>query len=308
METTTNELFEQALICPDPDLKDRLDALIGIEEHKDKLTKLLGFLVDPTGVEQWIAKYHPNASAIVNDIRRRPPLVILEGDVGSGKSELATTIGDAIARQQKIEVTVLPLSLSARGKGMVGEMTKLLSDAFDHAIHKALKLKSDDGSSRGAIILLVDEADALTQSRESNQMNHEDKAGVNAFIRGVDRIANGKLPMAVIMCTNRLNALDPAVKRRAAEIIRFTRPSSDQRKAVLSPSLVELGLAEHTIDEIVTLTGPQPDQGYGFTFSDIRQRLLPSLVLDAYPDRAVTAEQAIQVTEGIKPTPPFQDQ
>jgi AAA+ superfamily predicted ATPase len=68
---------------------------------------------------------------------------------------------------------------------------------------------------RGAVILLVDEADALAQSREAAQMRHEDRAGVNAFIRGVDRIGNG-LPAAVIMCTNRLSALDPAVRRRAA--------------------------------------------------------------------------------------------
>jgi hypothetical protein len=33
----------------------------------------------------------------------------------------------------------------------------------------------------------------------------------------VDRIANAALPAAVIMCTNRLDALDPAVKRRAAD-------------------------------------------------------------------------------------------
>ena len=56
-------------------------------------------------------------------------------------------------------------------------------------------------------------------------MHHEDRAGVNAFIRGVDRLSNGQLPAAVIMCTNRLGALDPAVKRRAADILTFARPT-----------------------------------------------------------------------------------
>ena len=37
-------------------------------------------------------------------------------------------------------------------------------------------------SGRGAVILLVDEADALAQSREAAQMHHEDRAGVNAFL------------------------------------------------------------------------------------------------------------------------------
>lgn len=68
------------------------------------------------------------------------------------------------------------------------------------------------------MLLLIDEADALAQSRENAQMHHEDRAGVNAFICG---IANQKLPAAVLMCTNRLKALDPAVQRRAAEVLTF---------------------------------------------------------------------------------------
>ena len=113
-------------------------------------------------------------------------------------------------------------------------MTQLLSAAFDHTAAEAAKLKSGSGRARGAIILLVDEADALAQSREAAQMHHEDRAGVNAFIRGVDRLGNGKLPAAVIMCTNRLGALDPAVKRRAADILIFGRPDETQRRAVLA--------------------------------------------------------------------------
>ena len=132
---------------------------------------------------------------------RRPPLVLLAGDVGSGKTELAETIGDAVARQEKINITLFPLSLSTRGQGRVGEMTQLISAAFDYTIEEAKKLKSSDGRARGAVILLIDEADALAQSRENSQMHHEDRAGVNTFIRGIDRIANAQLPAAVIMCT-----------------------------------------------------------------------------------------------------------
>jgi hypothetical protein len=35
------------------------------------------------------------------------------------------------------------------------------------------------------------------------------------------------------MCTNRLKSLDPAVKRRAADILIFERPNDTQRHAVL---------------------------------------------------------------------------
>ena len=88
-------------------------------------------------------------------------------------------------------------------------------------------------------------------------MHHEDRAGVNAFIRGIDRIGNGRLPAAVIMCTNRLGALDPAVKRRAADILVFGRPDDAQRLAVLTEPLKQLGLSRPQTDAIVVATGAQ---------------------------------------------------
>ena len=169
----------------------------------------------------------------LNFVERRPPLVILAGDVGTGKTELATTVGDPVARQEHIDVTLFPLSLATRGSGKVGEMTKLLSAAFDETFKAAQKLKQHGHKAKGAIILLVDEADAIVQSRENAQMHHEDRAGVNAFIRGVDLLAEQRLPAAVILCTNRLSAIDPAVQRRAAAIFVLERPNPEQRLAVL---------------------------------------------------------------------------
>ena len=235
METkpTLDELFERRITYPDFEPQERLARLVGLEDHKARLTKMLSLLVNPAGLEAWAKKHHPGANGIVSAVLRRPPLVVLAGDVGSGKSELAESIGDAVARQENIEITLFPLSLTTRGQGRVGEMTQLLSAAFDYTFDEARKLKVNAGRARGAIILLVDEADALAQSREAAQMHHEDRAGVNAFIRGIDRIANGRLPVAVIMCTNRLNSLDPAVRRRAADIL----PFAARMKCSAMPSL-----------------------------------------------------------------------
>jgi hypothetical protein len=63
-----------------------------------------------------------------------------------GKTELAETIGDKVARQEGIDITLLPLSLSSRGQGRVGEMTQLVSAAFEHAFKEA----SSSSSSRAA--------------------------------------------------------------------------------------------------------------------------------------------------------------
>ena len=298
-----DQLFEKRIIYPDPDYKGRLDRLVGLDNHKERLLKAISFVTNPSGLIEWMNKYHPEASkSFLKTIFRNSPLIVLEGDVGCGKSELAETIGDAVARQEEIAITLFPLSLSTRGQGRVGEMTRLLSSSFSYIIDEAKKLKN------GAIIFLVDEADALAQSREMSQMHHEDRAGVNAFIRGVDQVKNEQIPVAIIMCTNRLNALDPAVKRRSVDILTFHRPNELQRYLILKPSLENLGLSEANIKTIVELTGAKNGRSYGFTFSDLIHRLLFRVILDAYPDKAVSPLQAVEITKSVVPTPPFQEQ
>ena len=305
---TLDELFERRVTYPDIDPQARLARLVGLDDQKNRLAKILGLLVNPGGLTDWAKKHHPDAQVLLDTVLRRPPLVVLSGDVGSGKTELAETIGDTVARQERIDITLLPLSLSTRGQGRVGEMTQLLTAAFDYTMAEATKLKSSNGKSRGAVILLVDEADAIAQSREAPQMHHEDRAGVNAFIRGIDRIANARLPAAVLMCTNRLNALDPAVRRRAADVLNFARPSVEQRCFVLVSRLEPIGLGRHHIDALVDATGPQRGvRDYGFTFSDLTQRLLPTIVLDAYPSKPVDGARAVEIARAMVPTPPFRD-
>jgi SpoVK/Ycf46/Vps4 family AAA+-type ATPase len=306
-KSALEELFEHRMNYPDVGARDRLNHLVGLDEQKSRLTKILGLLVHSDGLKLWAKNHHPGASGVLSMVLSRPPLVVLAGDVGSGKTELAETIGDAVARQEKIDITLFPMSLSTRGQGRVGEMTQLLSAAFDYTIAEAGKLKDASGKARGAVILLVDEADALAQSREAAQMHHEDRAGVNAFIRGIDRIGKGHLPAAVIMCTNRLGALDPAVKRRAADILIFKRPDKDQRHTVLDAPLRQLGFSKSQVEAIVAVTGAQKGRDYGFAFSDLTQRLLPAIVLDAYPTNPVNPTRALEIARRMIPTPPFQE-
>lgn len=308
MESSHNtDLFERALEFPDSTAKERLDALVGLDHHKQVLAKTLSALVRPSAIVQWLQTQYPKATALPKLISRRPPLIILAGDVGSGKTELAETISDAVARQEKIQITLYPLSLSARGQGRVGEMTALLSGAIDRTITSGRKLKSQSGDSRGAIVLLIDEADALAQSREASQMHHEDRAGVNALIRGIDRIANEKLAVAVIMCTNRLTALDPAIRRRAATILTFNRPDEKQRLHLLSSYFSDLGFSKADLEAVAAATGIQKDRDHGFTFSDLTQRLIPEVIFDAYPHTKITPSRVLSIANAMTPTPPFQD-
>lgn len=306
-ETTIDDLFDRRATFPDTGASKRYAALVGIDEIKERLSRSLGILVNPSGIRAWAKKFHSDGIALLHFVDRKPPLVILAGDVGTGKTELATTVGDPVARQEDIDITLFPLSLATRGSGRVGEMTKLLSAAFEETFKAAERLKNHGAKARGAVILLVDEADAIVQSRENAQMHHEDRAGVNAFIRGVDRLAEQHLPAAVILCTNRLGSIDPAVRRRAAEIFLFDRPNEEQRYAVLETPLSEIGFTKKEISEVVKRTGSVKDRDYGFTYSDLTQRLLPTLVIDAYPDKPITYERALEVLAGIHPTAPFRE-
>jgi hypothetical protein len=299
-------LFERRMSYPHPDARDRLARLVGLDDHIAKLTKVLALLVHPGGLQRWGEAHHPGSTQLIDSVLARPPLVILGGEIGSGKTELAETIPDAVARAEGIEIDLLPLSLSARGQGRVGEMTQLISAAFDYTVKEAATIDKNRDGAKGAVILLVDEADALAQSRETLDLHHEEVSGVNAFIRGIDRLSSSRLPAAVIMCTNRYDALDPAVTRRAAEILEFRRPNAEQRRLLLAPKLYELGFDEDEIEAIVAATGEREGQP-GFTFSDLAQRLIPSIVLDAYPDRPILPSRALEIAEEMSATPRFVD-
>ena len=302
-----DDLFEPRITYPDSDARERFVRLVGLDEHKTRLTKALGTLVNPVGIREWADKFHPSAKEAITATLRMSPLVVLAGDIGTGKTELAESVGDAVARQENIDITLFPLSLATRGQGRVGEMTQLLSSAFGYVQEEATKLMDDEsGLARGAILLLVDEADALAQSREATQMHHEDRAGVNALIRGVDLLGRSKAPAAVIMCTNRRDALDPAIRRRAADTLEFARPNDEQRRAVLKPLLLHIGFSEEHIEIMVAATGAN-ERPHGFTFSDLTQRLLTGILLDAYPDQGINPARALEIAERMAPSAPFQE-
>ena len=76
---------------------------------------------------------------------------------------------------------------------------------------------------------------------------------------------------------------------------------------LLNHALASTGLGRADIDSSVAATGPQKGRGFGFTYSDITQRLLPAIVLDAYPNQALSGARAKIVAQTILATPPFQE-
>ncbi|XVQ86418.1 AAA family ATPase [Microbispora siamensis] len=295
----TNDLFEEDLDLPDPIAQQRYAALVGLDHIKTRLAKEAELILQPKLLEDWSVRTYGAVLPALGWVTGRPPLIIFAGDVGTGKTTLAETFADAIARRHGIDVQVKRLSLRTRGSGAVGEMTRLIGTAFDTVVGHARAA----GPGR-PVILVIDEADALAQSRESSQMHHEDRAGVNALIRGISQIASERLPILVIMCTNRADALDPAIRRRAAAEFDFARPNDAQRAAVLRAIFDGVGLGDQQIAELVDLTGPN-GRGYGYTYSDLVDRVLATTCLAAYPDRPITADLIAAQIRANPPTRPF---
>ena len=296
-----HDLFDEELELPDRTAQQRLDRLVGLDPIKAELVANATVLLDSSALRTWSAASHNTVLPIVERFAERTPLFVLAGDVGTGKSTLAETFAQQVAIHRDINICVLRLSLRSRGTGAVGEMTRLLGDAFDEVVTRSRNLRSGN-----AIVVIIDEADAIAQSREFGQMHHEDRAGVNALIRGIDKVAAERRPVLVLMCTNRLSALDPAVRRRAAAEFEFTRPNDAHRLEVLSDELAGCGLSQTELEKLVDLTGDTG--GYGYTYSDLVNRVLPSAVLKAFPDRPITIDIVADAIATNPPTPPFQNE
>ena len=72
--------------------------------------------------------------------------------------------------------------------------------------------------------------------------------------------------------------------------------------------LDDLNVSEVEIDKVVQLTGASAGRPYGCTYSDIRQRLVPGVVLDAFRDDApVTGDRLVRYAESFTPTRPFRE-
>lgn len=303
----TSELFGYVQEFPNPDCGERFDALVGLDAVKRRLISEAVVLLKPEVLDDWSSKHHGGPVAAVRAVRERVPLIVLAGDVGTGKTELAETVGHPISQTLGIDVTLYPLSLNARGAGLVGQMTSLITSALAEVGQKAAKARNSQGHLLRALILLVDEADSIAQSRELAQMHHEDRAGVNALIQGIDTFRRDGHPVLTIMCTNRPDAIDPAVARRAAHIFRLERPDTKQRRYVLTSALNGSSrVTDADIEKIAHLLGPTEHRPYGVTYSDLRQRFVPDAVLDAF-DRhePLVGERLIDLATSFEPTRPF---
>lgn len=288
-------LFESEMTLPDARLSSLSERLVGFRARYERIHQAIRILVDREGLEQWSKKHYGKRLPLVDSLLDRYPLVIFHGDVGTGKTATAEAAANALAKELRKDAMLFKLSTRVRGSGNVGEMSTLINRAFDVVAKEA-------GKSRLSF-LIIDEADSLAASRSTHQSHHEDKVAVNTLIQKIDDIRRFSGRVLVILCTNRYEALDPAILRRAAHHEEFRRPDDADRREILQLDCEGLDLPTPLLDELVTLTGPRGPHKLGYTFSDLRTRLIPETLAQAYPARKVEPEDFRSAVKRVAPSP-----
>src|SRR3989337_1054711 len=146
---------------PNPVAQHSYDNLIAIDDQKATLLNTLHLFFDTDRVSKWHKKHHHSKLSFFENIVSGTPLIILEGDVGCGKTALAHTIATPLGKRIDKRVLCFETPSNLRGAGRVGEISNRITEAFTQV---KSKIKGHDIG-----ILIIDEADDLATDREQNQ-------------------------------------------------------------------------------------------------------------------------------------------
>ena len=280
---------------PSPAAQKAFDRLVGLDGQKAQLLDTLEILLARERFASWRSEYHPEGLGLAFLVDRATPLVLLSGDVGCGKTALASSVGTPLARRLDAPVVTLETPSDIRGTGLVGELSARITEAFAQA-RAAL-----DRRSYG--ILLIDEGDDLGTSREQLQAHHEDRAGVNVLIKEIDRLADAGGRMCVIVATNRPDALDPALLRRASLHLSFGRPTGAVLTALWTALLEGIPAKPKDVQRLVARC---EERQPGYTYSDLVHRVGHVALLRAYRERrALSVDDLESALASTVPTPMF---
>jgi AAA+ superfamily predicted ATPase len=273
------------------------DSLVGIGAAKQALVDELVIMLDREKLEVWMKRHHPGGLKFIRDIAPKARLILLSGEVGCGKTALASSVATIVAKQIDSRILVLATPSDIRGSGHVGELSLRITEVFTQASRKI--------SEFGRGILVIDEADDVATQRSQMQAHHEDRAGVNVLIKQIDQLARNNTPIAVIMITNRAHVLDPAVVRRAALTLQFERPDKSARRALFLRLLEGTKFSETEIRDLVA----QTENKIPYTFSDLTNRIGRVALRTAWrTDRPFSAALLKETIGEIKPSPLSEEQ
>ncbi len=289
MEFSELHIFET--IHPNKEAENRFDNLIGIDSHKKILLDTLTYLLDKSKIDSWLKKHHPKGlKFFINNIK--DPLVILSGEVGCGKTELANTVCTPLAKILDKRITLFETPSNIRGIGHVGELSARITESFESVLSKV--------SASNYAILIIDEGDDLATSRSQNQAHHEDRAGLNVLIKQIDLIKRSSKNIVVILITNREQVLDPAFLRRATLHLKFERPNEENRTKVFKYIFQDVKLSEDVLKSLLKAS----ERKIPFSYSDLINRVGVQALYKAISDnKSFNPASYLEILKKTEPTP-----
>ncbi|KAK5080852.1 Ribosome biogenesis ATPase rix7 [Exophiala xenobiotica] len=156
--------------------------------------------------------------------------ILLHGPPGCGKTMLANALA------AELQVNFISISAPSIVSGMSGESEKTLRDHFEEAKKCA------------PCLMFIDEIDAVTPKRENAQREMEKRivAQLLTCMDDLDLVKTNGKPVVVLAATNRLDSLDPGLRRggRFDKEILMPVPTEKVREQILRSLTRDWDLSE----------------------------------------------------------------
>jgi cell division protease FtsH len=245
------------------DIKTKFEDVAGNEEAKDELKEVVKFLIDP---ESYI-----KLGASV------PKGVLLGGPPGTGKTLLAKAIaGEAGTPFLKVSGSEFVELLVGVGAARVREL-----------FEKARSLQPS--------IIFIDEIDSIARARAGNTDmgggNDEREQTLNQILTELDGFQSNT-GVVVIAATNRIDILDPALKRagRFDRQITVNNPNLKERQAIL-----KVHARGKKLDGSISLA-QVAQRTIGFSGADLANLLNEAAILATRRKKSVITKEEIYLT------------
>jgi hypothetical protein len=283
------------LYYPDDSAAARYAGLVGMEDVKARVHNELALWLAPERLAEWSHRH--GHQGLVSELAAPPslaPVIVLAGDSGTGKTSLAESLGDPLARSLRVK-------LSAYRVGPNSDSARQLEGALRLDLASQAVTVEPDTAFSGHI-LIYDPQYALETGGTGDPQGGDRRAVVDRVVQAAEMLAARGQPAAVIMCVSQPSELGVAVRRLTSEVFVLARPGAAEREVVLRRLTEGIRMTDAELVRLVRATGPR-DGASGYTYGDLTQRLMHAAILASYPDRPLTATTLIGVARRLESTP-----
>mgnify|MGYP001191869650 CR=1 FL=1 len=281
---------------PDDRAAARYAGLVGVDDVKSRVHNQLALWLAPERLAEWSHRY--GHQGLVSELAAPPsraPVIVLAGDSGTGKTSLAESLGDPLARSLRVKLRAYRVGPNP------GSVRRLEAALRLDSASQAVTVETTTAVS--GHILIYDPQYALETGGTGDPQGGPDRRGVvDRVVLAAEMLAAHGQPAAVILCVSQPSEVDVAVRRLTSEAFVLARPGAAEREVVLRRLTEGIRMTDAELVRLVRATGPR-DGAPGYTYGDLTQRLMHAAIMASYPDRPLTATTLIGVARRLSPTP-----